>query len=189
MKQKNLDEFDLKDILKQCEKSALNGYNIASKHMNILNKTIDNAKIEIENTINDFNNSHCYISDANKSLATQLIDVKKSFNSLSIELSNDLEKNKKNLSNFSITLFGRTMAGKSTLMEILTNGEGKSIGLGSQRTTRDVRKYKWNNLQITDVPGIGAFEGEEDERIAFEAAKSADLILFLTLAKSSINKI
>ena len=48
-----------------------------------------------ENTINDFNNSHCYISDANKSLATQLIDVKKSFNSLSIELSNDLEKNKK----------------------------------------------------------------------------------------------
>ena len=179
MKQKNLDEFDLKDILKQCEKSALNGYNIASKHMNILNKTIDNAKIEIENTINDFNNSHCYISDANKSLATQLIDVKKSFNSLSIELSNDLEKNKKNLSNFSITLFGRTMAGKSTLMEILTNGEGKSIGLGSQRTTRDVRKYKWNNLQITDVPGIGAFEGEEDERIAFEAAKSADLILFL----------
>ena len=57
MKQKNLDEFDLKDILKQCEKSALNGYNIASKHMNILNKTIDNAKIEIENTINDFNNS------------------------------------------------------------------------------------------------------------------------------------
>lgn len=67
------------------------------------------------------------------------------------------------------------MAGKSTLMEILTEGNGESIGKGAQRTTRDVRKYEWNNLEITDVPGIGAFEGQEDEEIAFEAAKSADL--------------
>lgn len=29
------------------------------------------------------------------------------------------------------------------------------------------------------MPGIGAFEGEDDERIAFEAAKTADLIIFL----------
>lgn len=34
-------------------------------------------------------------------------------------------------------------------------------------------------MEITDVPGIGAFEGEDDEQIAFEAAKTADLILFL----------
>ena len=34
-------------------------------------------------------------------------------------------------------------------------------------------------MEITDVPGIGAFEGEDDENIAFEAAKTADLILFL----------
>lgn len=64
-------------------------------------------------------------------------------------------------------------------MEILTNGDGLSIGNGAQRTTRDVRQYNWNGLEITDVPGIGAFEGEDDEQIAFEAAKKADLILFL----------
>ena len=52
---------------------------------------------------------------------------------------NHIEEKKQKLSNFSITLFGRTMAGKSTLMEILTNGDGKSIGLGAQRTTRDIR--------------------------------------------------
>lgn len=83
------------------------------------------------------------------------------------------------MSKFSITLFGRTMAGKSTLMEILTEGNGETIGKGAQRTTRDVRKYTWNELEITDVPGIGAFEGEDDEQLAFEAAKTADLILFL----------
>lgn len=86
---------------------------------------------------------------------------------------------RKNLSGFSITLFGRTMAGKSTLMEILTHGDGKSIGKGTQRTTRDVRRYEWNGLEITDVPGVCAFGGQRDEALAFEAAKSADLILFL----------
>lgn len=64
-------------------------------------------------------------------------------------------------------------------MEVLTEGDGNTIGKGAQRTTRDVRIYPWNGLEVTDVPGIGAFEGEEDEQIAFEAAKRADLILFL----------
>ena len=80
---------------------------------------------------------------------------------------------------FSIIVYGRTMAGKSTLMEILTHGNGASIGKGAQRTTLDVRSYYWNGLKITDVPGICAFGGAEDERLAMEAAKSADLILFL----------
>lgn len=34
-------------------------------------------------------------------------------------------------------------------------------------------------MEITDVPGIAAFEGAEDEEIAFEAAQKSDLILFL----------
>ena len=71
------------------------------------------------------------------------------------------------------------MAGKSTLMEILTHGNGQSIGKGAQRTTLDVRDYFWNGMKITDVPGIGAFGGAEDERLADDAAKSADLIIFL----------
>ena len=174
-----MEKYDLKNVLKQCKKSASIGYDIAVKQEKSLNSTLDNAKKKIQETIDDFNTSPCYVSDATNSLETQLIDVKKSFDLLSMELKKDLEQTKKNLSKFSITLFGRTMAGKSTLMEILTNGDGSSIGLGAQRTTRDVRKYKWNNMEITDVPGIGAFEGQEDEDIAFEAAKAADLIIFL----------
>lgn len=82
-------------------------------------------------------------------------------------------------STFNITLFGRTGAGKSTLMEILTDGEGKAIGQGAQRTTRDVRAYQWKGMKITDVPGVAAFDGEEDAETAHEAAKEADLILLL----------
>ena len=82
-------------------------------------------------------------------------------------------------SSYNITLFGRTGAGKSTLMEILTSGEGKTIGEGGQRTTRDVRSYEWKGLKITDVPGVAAFDGEEDAETAHEAAREADLIIFL----------
>ena len=170
---------DLKIILDLCEKSSKNGYNLANKYQSSLNQTLKNSEKEIQNTINKFNNSKYDSSKENNILNEQLLDIKNSFRKLSTNIKSDLENKKDTLSKFSITLFGRTMAGKSTLMEILTNGDGKSIGLGSQRTTRDIRKYMWNNLEITDVPGIGAFEGQEDEDLAFESAKSADLILFL----------
>ena len=80
---------------------------------------------------------------------------------------------------YNITLFGRTGAGKSTLMEILTDGDGKTIGRGTQRTTTDVRSYGWKGLKITDVPGVAALDGEKDSEKAHEAAQEADLILFL----------
>ncbi|MDE0306883.1 MAG: 50S ribosome-binding GTPase, partial [Albidovulum sp.] len=92
---------------------------------------------------------------------------------------NSLDEHRRSLDEFSVALFGRTMAGKSTLMEILTNGSGATIGQGAQRTTRDVRTYSWKGLRVTDVPGVAAFEGSEDEELAFQAAAKADLILFL----------
>ena len=91
----------------------------------------------------------------------------------------EIEYNLGRLGAFNITLFGRTLSGKSTLMEILTRGNGGSIGKGAQRTTRDVREYHWNGMRITDIPGVAAFGGEADEDIAYEAARQADLIIFL----------
>ena len=80
---------------------------------------------------------------------------------------------------FTIILYGRTMAGKSTLMEVLRHGDGSSIGKGAQRTTLDVRAYHWNGLKIFDVPGTCSFGGEKDDNLALAAAEDADLALFL----------
>ena len=91
----------------------------------------------------------------------------------------EIEHNLGSLGAFNITLFGRTLTGKSTLMEILTRGNGKSIGKGAQRTTRDVREYEWNGMRITDIPGVAAFGGETDEDVAYNAAMQSDLIIFL----------
>lgn len=174
-----MEETNLKQVLKECNKSAKTGYKIASAQEKNLNRALASAQEKVQSTIIDFNSSPCYAPEATELLEVQLVEIRDAFNRLSFAFKEDLQNLRENLSKFSVTLFGRTMAGKSTLMEILTEGDGSSIGKGSQRTTRDVRKYTWNGLEITDVPGIGAFEGEDDEQIAFEAAKTADLILFL----------
>ena len=98
----------------------------------------------------------------------------------------ETESNRQRMGTFNITLFGQTMSWKSTLMEILANGEGKSIGRGAQRTTQDVREYHWNGMKVTGVPGVAAFGGNVDEDVAYGAANQADLILFLITSVAAI---
>lgn len=89
-----------------------------------------------------------------------------------------------------LMLFGRTRAGKSTTMEALTGGDGASIGIGRQHTTKEVRAYYFPShssegaptgpaLRIVDTPGIEGFEGEALAAMAEEFVERCDHILFL----------
>lgn len=78
-----------------------------------------------------------------------------------------------------VTLFGRTMAGKSSIREALTRGDGATIGKGGQRATREVREYTWNSLRIIDIPGIGAYEGDGDCARALSVIDETDVMLLL----------
>ena len=84
------------------------------------------------------------------------------------------------LEQFTVTLFGRTMTGKSTIREAITQGDGSTIGKGGQRTTHDVRTYEWKALRIVDTPGIGGYKGEADATIARSKIDESDVLLFLT---------
>lgn len=114
-----------------------------------------------------------------RTLENQLDNVDNDLMSTYYEVKCKLDAKSKEKIVFNITLFGRTMVGKSTMMSILTNGNSEAIGKGGQRTTRDVRRYNWHGMTVTDVPGIDAFEGAEDEQIALNAATNADLIIFM----------
>ena len=95
------------------------------------------------------------------------------------------------LSDFTISLVGRTKSGKSTLHAILT-GEGKDkIGKGSQRTTRYNRVYQWNLMRIIDTPGIGAAEeqGRVDETITEGILGESDVICLLVVDDSILDDI
>lgn len=172
-------ETDLTKALKECYESAKSGYELASDEKAALDKILRSAEETIQETAIEYKASPCEVIGLGETLEGQLADIQQSVDNLRLTFTEDLEILKDDLEKFSVTLFGRTMAGKSTLMEVLTEGDGSAIGMGAQRTTRDIRRYEWNGLAVTDVPGIGAFEGEEDTRLAFDAAKTADLIVFL----------
>lgn len=100
-----------------------------------------------------------------------------------------------------VMLFGRTRAGKSTTMEALTGGDGASIGVGRQHTTKDIRAYYFPpsadggvpdppSLRIIDTPGIEGFDGDELARVADTFVERADHILFLlTDDKATANEL
>lgn len=167
---------ELKKELACCEIAAHEGYALAYKKYSEIQKTLSAESQRLADA-NDKQNQVKRIKNTEliRKQTTELSKLKKDVDAIGEDIVN-LHNSQRD---FSIVVYGRTMAGKSTLMEILTRGNGKSIGNGSQRTTRDVRSYYWNGLKITDVPGICAFDGKEDERRAEEAAKSADLIIFL----------
>ena len=93
--------------------------------------------------------------------------------------SETLARKKDRLEKFTVTLFGRTMAGKSTIREAVTLGDGSTIGKGAPRTTRDIREYEWNHLRIIDTPGIGAYKGEADSALARSVIDESDVLIFL----------
>ncbi len=170
---------DLEEALQECREAAREGYDIAKDNLNETAKAIKGVSENLSNSLKSLDNGSVRTPGVVDQLKSQLTGVVSELESLQQSSAQNLEARKKHLDHFSITLFGRTMAGKSTLMEILTRGNGASIGTGSQRTTRDVRTYSWNGLEVTDVPGVAAFEGAEDEELAFKAATQADLVLFL----------
>lgn len=167
---------DIEAALQECQAYAQKGYDIASKTWT----TIHQALLAEERKVKKVDKQQGKIS---RLADEELIKKKKqglaSFMEMDKELKQDLSYLQKQQKEFSVLVFGRTMVGKSTLMEIMTHGSGASIGNGSQRTTLDVRDYHWKGMKITDVPGIASFDGREDDRLALEAAKAADLILFL----------
>jgi len=170
---------DLEVALKECRAAAREGYQIALQSLEDMDKAIQKTALAVKRSMEQIKHNRVQTSKIANELREQLHQVMSELRELQQTSRASLDARKEVLDEFSITLFGRTMAGKSTLMEILTSGDGRSIGKGAQRTTRDVREYHWRGLKVTDVPGVAAFEGAEDEEAAFKATAKADLVLFL----------
>lgn len=178
MYMKNYNDDKLLNALESCKENAEKGYALVKESTENIDVAIKSISEELKQKIHDIQSNKSFNAQTTvQQLVSQLHIIQETYETLPRSIMEDINSLSKSL--FSITLFGRTMAGKSTLMEILIRGSGDSIGKGAQRTTRDVRTYIYRDLYITDVPGIAAFEGEEDEEIAFEAAKNSNLILFL----------
>lgn len=169
----------IEEALAGCRETAEIGKEIAEESF----AKLKNALREEKNNLSEAERkqNQIYRTKNDKHFSTQLGKMKRLEDEIIEKISTDLKELKDRKSEFTIVLYGRTMAGKSTLMSILTQDNYDKIGKGSQRTTTDVRSYEWNGLKIWDVPGIAAFGegGRQDDKLALEKAKTADLALFL----------
>ncbi len=178
-RRRNKEVSDLEISLNLCKESARSGYHIAKKNLDEMSDSVRFIVRRLISCMDDYHQGGVHSQEIIEQLKSQFGEIVEELELLRVNSYADLEERKKHLDVFSITLFGRTMAGKSTFMEILTSGDGESIGNGAQRKTRDIRHYSWNGLEITDVPGVAAFEGQEDEQLAYLAASKADLVVFI----------
>ena len=175
---KNIQSLQMRSLLESCRSAGEEGYKIASENLQHISNAINHIVCCI-NEIKGIDSKEASAAQSRKEINDHLTKVRHEFESLPDKIREELERLKEFNEAFNIVIFGKTMNGKSTMMEILTHGNGDSIGLGRQRTTRDVRAYYWNGIKVTDVPGICAAGGEDDSEVAYEATKSADLVVFL----------
>ncbi|MEJ7785464.1 MAG: GTPase [Solirubrobacteraceae bacterium] len=90
-------------------------------------------------------------------------------------------RQRKRLETFNLVLFGRTGAGKSSLIEALSCGDGSPISQGESDWTTDVREVRWGACRLFDTPGIAGWgrtmARSELESRAKAAVADADIVL------------
>jgi len=92
------------------------------------------------------------------------------------EASSLFERQRNVLQNVNIALFGRTGAGKSSIIEALTFGNGATISTGESDFTTEVRSVSWRGCKFYDTPGTNGW-GRSEKRIVLEdrAKKSVEV--------------
>jgi len=78
-----------------------------------------------------------------------------------------------------IAFFGETGIGKSTLIEALIGGDGKSIGTGVKDFTTEIKVYFFDkDIKLLDMPGIEGDEKKVENEI-WKAVNRAHIIFYI----------
>ena len=105
---------DLSEALAECKAFAKRGHILANDAVSLLNRVVNNVSEKLQSEIINLQVSNFNDNVTTSSLASQLSLIRSNFEILPQQLVEDINALSK--TSFSITLFGRTMAGKSTLM-------------------------------------------------------------------------
>ncbi|WKA63948.1 GTPase [Pectobacterium aroidearum] len=165
--------------LDTCKRIAKEEYKTVQGHFEQCDKIINELSKKLQYVIDHGSQTLSEDKMVEDGLTNMLQDLERDYEKLLLKRNANLAKQKHSLDYFNVMLFGRTMAGKSTIREAITQGDGQTIGKGAQRTTRDVKEYEWKNLRIIDTPGFGAYNGQEDTQIAHEILEQSDVVLFM----------
>lgn len=91
------------------------------------------------------------------------------------------DRQRKVLGTVNIALFGRTGAGKSSLIEALVHGDGATVSTGESDFTTEVRTVSWHGCRFIDTPGTNGW-GRSASRDTLEgrarhAVEVADIVV------------
>ena len=97
------------------------------------------------------------------------------------EIASAFSRQRKSLETFNIVFFGRTGAGKSSLIEALSSGDGSSVSMGESDWTTEVVSTPWKACFLVDTPGINGWgrsrsRADLEER-ARQATEGADVVI------------
>lgn len=87
---------------------------------------------------------------------------------LSEGASGDFDRQLDGLDEFNIVMFGRTGAGKSSLLSAMARLDGSSVSLGESDWTTEAREVHWRGVRLVDTPGINGW-GRTTSREDLEA--------------------
>ena len=188
---KTVSDVDYKAMIEKCAEVALEDFKVIRPSYSYL---LQNAQSCIEH-LNKYKRS----LSLETGLSAEVANIVKLF----IEALNEnvLKQNQlaemsfaqkeRTVPDFTISLIGRTKAGKSTLHAILTNQGYDRIGVGKQRTTKYNRVYQWNLLRLIDTPGIGSAEaaGRTDDEIAESVLGESDIICLVVIDDSILKDV
>ena len=183
--------FDYSKIIQRCAEIAKEDFSIVHP---CYQKIISNNSACI-NSLESYKKSLSLNNDISAEVAlivkTYLDAVQKNVVEQTKNAEASLSQKERTLPDFTISLLGRTKAGKSTLHAILTNQGYDKIGVGKQRTTRFNRVYQWNLVRIIDTPGIGSAEaaGRTDEEIAQSVLGESDVVCLVVVDDSILKDV
>ncbi len=176
----NYGNFQIKKMNKAIKEASKN----ATKHYQYLSK-IDNQIADYISNYLENRDILSFLNQANKydkELVNKVKDLVTERNYIiegtEITRQQIFEEKFSNADKFTIMLFGRTMAGKSTTIQALMEKDLKIQGNGTPDWTKDIDQYDWNGIRLVDTPGIEGFD-ENNYEIADNYMEQADLVLMV----------
>jgi len=152
---------------KEILSKAINESTIAAQDLHF---RVDSVLADIRKRAAEVDGESCTINDYESNLSKADRQVSDLF-----------RRQTAHLSSFNVALFGRTGAGKSSLIETMTEGDGEWVSCGESDWTTDVKARNWNDLKIYDTPGINGWGRTQSrsslEEKARQAVEIADVIL------------
>lgn len=166
----------LKDAISECRTVAHDAFEAAEP----IYERVEKALVSFDRAVAKAQHAHekldAETDKALKEAVGQLVgeqrqEIKERFRALK----NAHRRRKEELDNFTVMFFGRTMAGKSTTIEALTDADERSIGQGAPDFTRGIQGKVWEGISLIDTPGLLGFTSDLTE-IAESYIDRADLI-------------